>query len=214
MKLFYAHYPSLQSAFLRYVKQERQTVLEPWLVVCASSFLAQRLSAELAKQEGVLANFHFVTGSAVLRALDSEAGPALPEFPQDHLRDFLLKEILNEPGMNRYPLSRGFVQALKSSLRDLADSLAEPEILQEHLLTSTDPVLAQDGERLEWVGRVYKRYLEREANVAGYRSYQAFFERALGQIESSSYLKKFSHIVWYGFYDMSGRQLELVKRQR
>ena len=59
MKLFYAHYPSLESAFLRYVKQERQTALEPWLVVCASSFLAQRLSAELAKQEGVLANFHF-----------------------------------------------------------------------------------------------------------------------------------------------------------
>lgn len=212
MKLFYAHYPALEAEFVRYVSQQRKNAVEPWLVVCASSFIASRLSSVLAAQNGVVANIHFVTGSAVLHALDSEAGPELPLFPQDHLRDFLLKEILTEPGLDRYPLSPGFVQALKNSLRDLADSLAEPDLIEEHLQTSSDPLLEQDRERLEWLLRVYRRYLQREAQISGYRTYQAYFERALAQVETSSYLKGFSRIIWYGFYDMPGRQLELVNQ--
>lgn len=212
MKLFYAHYPALEKSFVDFVSTQRKNVLEPWLVVCASSILAKHLSASLAQQNGAVANIHFVTSSSVLRALDNEAGPALPEFPQNQLRDFLLKEILNEPDFHRYPLSRGFVQVLKSSLRDLADSLATPQVLEEHLQTFNDAALEQDKERLWWIARVYRRYLEREACVPGYRSYQSFFERALEQVEIANYLKKFTHIIWYGFYDMSGRQLELLKQ--
>ena len=211
MELFYAQYASLEDAFLRYVRQERKAPLEPWLVVCASSFLAQRLSARLAREQGAVANIYFVTPGTVLHHLDQSAGPALPKFPQNHLRDFLLQEILTEPGLDRYPPSRGFAGALKASLRDLADSLASPDVLEEHLRTTADPAFEQDVSRLAWITRLYRRYLERENNVPGYRSYQAFFERALEQVPTSAYLKKFTHILWYGFYDMSGRQLELVK---
>lgn len=212
MELFYAHYPSLEKSFIRFIRDRRKTPLEPWLVVCASSFLARRLAGVLAREKGAVANIHFMTGSALLYALDAEQGPALPAFPQDNLRDFLLKDILTEPGLNRYPVSRGFVQALKASLRDLADSLADPDVLEEHLNSTPDPVLSQEAERFGWLVRVYRRFNEREAQVCGYRPYQEMFERALNGVDSSVFLQGFKQIVFYGFYDMPGRQLELIDR--
>ncbi len=212
MTLFYAHYPSLEKSFLQRVRQHRRP-LEPWLVVCASSLLAQRLQTQLARAQGAVANIHFCTASSLLQRLDSEAGPALPVFPQNHLRDFLIKEVLAKPGLDVYPLSRGFIGALKSALRDLADSLVTPDVLEEQLQSEPDDgPSAQEKQRFAWLVQVYKTYLAREADVPGYRPYQALFERALAQVEKSSYLHTFSQIVWYGFYDMPGRQLELVYR--
>lgn len=213
MKLYYAHYPALQSRFIRFVRENRTSPVDKWLVVCASSFLSQHLQARLAGELGAIANIHFITAGALMNQLDRQApGDTLALLPQDHVRDFLIKEILKEPGLNRYALSRGFVQAVKSSLRDLADSLADPAVLEEHLLSMPDYVLEQDGGRFEWLVHVYKRYLERENSLPGYRSYQTAFERALSQVETSAYLQSFSHIIVYGFYDMSGRQLELIDR--
>lgn len=215
MKLYYAHYPALESRFVCFVQENRTSPVDKWLVVCASSWMAQRLQARLARTWGALANIHFITGSTLVGRLDEEApGEKLPLLPQDHVRDFLIKEILSEPGLNRYPLSRGFVQAVKSSLRDLADSLADPAVLEEHLLSLSDYILQEDGGRFSWLVALYKRYTERENSVPGYRSYQAAFENALSQVETSPYLHEFSHIVIYGFYDMPGRQLELLSRVR
>lgn len=213
MSLFYAHYPALEKRFLAYVRAERKSPLDKWLVVCASSFMAQRLQAQLALQNGALANLYFLTVSNLITRLDQEApGETLPLFPQDHLRDFLIKEILAEPGLARYPVSRGFVQTVKSTLRDLADSLAEPDVLEEHVRSLPDFVLQEDGGRFEWLIKLYRRYQEREAQLSGYRSYQDAFERAISQVETSSFLHSFSHILIYGFYDMSGRQWELISR--
>lgn len=215
MKLYYAHYPSLEDRFVRFVRQNRTSVVDKWLVVCASSFLAQRLQTRLATQFGALANIHFITGSSLVSRLDQEApGDTLPLLPQDHLRDFLIKEILSQPALKRYALSRGFVQAVKSSLRDLADSLADPAVLEEHVLSMPDFVMEQDGGRFAWLIEVYKQYLAREDSIAGYRSYQTAFERALAQVEHSAYLQQFSQHIVYGFYDMPGRQLELINRLR
>ena len=111
MELFYGHYASLEKSFIDYVASRRNNPLEPWLIVCASSLISQRLRAQLARNGGVVANMHFVTISSLLSTLDAAAGPAPALFPQDHLRDFLLKDILSEPGLNQYPLSPGFVRA-------------------------------------------------------------------------------------------------------
>ena len=214
MKLFYAHYPSLEDAFVHRVQTHRHG-LARWLVVCASSLLAQRLKERLARQFGAAANFYFMTAGALVSELDrAHPGPVCPLFPQDNLRDFLIKNLLSEPGLDRYPVSRGFVQAVKSSLRDLSDSLAAPEVLDEHLRLAPDSVLQQDGERLAWLNRLYRRYLQAEAAVPGFRPYQQAFERALEQAESSDWLHSFEEIVFYGFYDMTGRQLELFNRLR
>lgn len=214
MKLFYAHYPSLEDRFVQFVKAERKNPLDKWLVIGSSSWISQRLQARLAAELGVVANIHFTALSGVLARLAQEdtSSPALPLFPQDHLRDFLIKEILTEPGLNRYPLSRGFVQAVKSALRDLADSLADPDVLEEQANSMSDFAREEDGGHFDWLIRLYRRYCEKEKSIPGYRSYQQAFEAALGQIETSAYLHGFSRIIVYGFYDMPGRQLECVSR--
>lgn len=215
MKLFYAHYPSLEDAFVRRVQTQRSGVLSRWLVVCASTLLAQRLKERLARELGAAANFYFLTAGSLLEELDREApGDALPLFPQDNLRDFLIRNLLGEPGLDRYPVSSGFVQAVKSALRDLSDSLADPDVLDEHLRTAPDAVLERDGGRLAWFNQLYRRYLQAEAAVAGFRPYQQVFDRALAQTEHSDFLHSFDEIVFYGFYDMTGRQLELFNRLR
>lgn len=213
MQLFYGHYPSLEKKFLDFVKQTRTNPLEKWLVVCASSLVGQRLKEQLAAQTGVVANFHFITVGGLVSRLDGEAGgDTLPLFPQDHLRDFLIKEILTEPGLDRYPVSGGFVQAVKSSLRDMSDSLVDPAVLREQTMALPEAQFEQEGEQLLWLTHVYERYLEREAKVPGYRSYQEAFARALKQAENSPYLREFKQIVWYGFYELSGRQLEVFNQ--
>ncbi len=213
MQLFYGHYPSLESQFLKQIAQQRNHPLDKCLVVCASSWMAQELKKRLAQQDGIFANIHFITTGGLIGRLDSEAGvDERPLFPQDHLRDFLIKEILTEPGLDRYPVSDGFVLAVKSSLRDMADSLVDPDIFEEQVHSLPDTILEQEGDRLLWLIRVYRRYVEREQHIDGYRSYQQAFERALEQVEKSAYLKTFQSIFWYGFYELSGRQLELFNQ--
>ncbi len=211
MKLYYANYPSLERHFVRWIAQERTRTLDKWLVIGASSLINRRLQTVLARTYGALANIHFTTLSGLISTLDQEhPGPTLPLLPQDHLRDFLIKELLLTPGLNRYPISRGFVQSVKAALRDLQDSLADPNILEEHWQSMPEKVQQQDGGRFPWLVRLYRQYREKEKKVPGYRTYQQAFERALLQAEKSSYLQSFSHLVLYGFYDMPGRQLELI----
>ena len=215
MKLYYAHYPALEDCLVQFVHQTRVNSLDKWLFICSSSWVAKRLQTRLTRQWGALANMYFITGSSLVDRLDSEvSGEKCPLFPQNHLRDFLIQELLSEPGLDRYPVSKGVVQAVKSALRDLADSLAEPDVLEEHLQSMPDYVLEQDGGRFSWLVRLYKRYCQAEQQVPGYRSYQNAFEQALGQVEKSPYLQSFSHIIIYGFYDMPGRQWELFSRLR
>ena len=91
MKLFYAHYISLENAFVRYVRAERADMLAPWLVICSSGLVANQLKKRLAREFGAAANIYFMTGGALVSVLDSEApGETLPLLPQDNLRDFLI----------------------------------------------------------------------------------------------------------------------------
>ena len=215
MKLYYAHYPALEECFIRFIAAHRQNPTDKWGIICASSWLAQRLQTRLARELGAVANLHFITAGGLVARLDSEApGPVLPLLPQNHVRDYLIKNLLMEPGLDRYPVSRGFVQVVKSALRDLEDSLVTPDILEEHLQSMPDFVLEQDGGRFAWLVRLYKTYIAQTNKVPGYRPYQNAFERALKQVENSTYLKSFSQLIIYGFYDMTGRQWELLSRLR
>ena len=213
MKLFYAHYPQLREGFLEYFIKHRTDPLEKWLVVCASSRLSESLRKGITCRTGALANVYFSTFSGLLRSLDMETPTEkLPLLPEDNFRNFILKELLNKQGVNRYVPSAGFLNALKSSLRDLSDSLADPAVLEEHLRTTTDSRLEQDMPHLQWLNVVYAEYLKQENKIKGYRSYQSYFENGLNQVPLSDWLKSFKKIIFYGFYDLTGRQLELFQQ--
>ena len=215
MKLFYGSYLSLEKSFLQFVTSSRTSVLEKWLIICSSSLVADELQTQLAAQLGALANIHFMTLGGLISRLDAETGQnTLPLFPQDNLRSFLIKELLQRPGLDRYSISDGFVETVKNSLRDMADSLVDPAVFEEHIAALPDSILQEEGDRLFWIAHLYRAYLEAEQKIPGYRTYQNAFENALTQVEKSPYLQSFKQIILYGFYDMSGRQLEMVQRLR
>ena len=104
--------------------------------------------------------------------------------------------------------------ALRSSLRDMADGLVDADVLEEHLTTTTDPALMEGEEHWRWLVNVYRAYQTKMDGVPGYRSYQQYFEDALAQIEQSDWLNQFAEIWVYGFYELTGRQLELFHALR
>ena len=52
MQLYYAHYPALEDYFVRFVRTHRFSPTAKWGVICASSWLAQRLQIRLARELG------------------------------------------------------------------------------------------------------------------------------------------------------------------
>ena len=215
MQTFYGSLRALETEFLRYLSDKQPGPDRPVLVLCPSGRVAERLRTQLAEQNELVSNLYFVTFSQLLAALDNElpAGRA-PLLPSDGLHQYILKKLLEEPGLDRYRLSRGFVTALQSSLRDMGDALAVPEVLEEHLQTLTDPVLLAEEAHLQWLVKVFKTYQEKMDEVPGFRSYQTYFSQALAQAEKSPWLGHFSEIILYGFYELTGRQLELFHTLR
>ena len=210
MDLFYGNYRSLEEEFDTYVSALAAGPQRPVLVLCPSGRVAEYLRARLVKKNGFISNVFFCTLTQLLSTLDQERpGPHVPLLPADSLHDYILKNLLEQPSLNLYGASRGFISALKTSLLDLADSLAEADVLEEYARTITDPALAEEQAHLLWLVKTYRAYQAQMRQIPGFRSYQQYFEDALAQAENSAWLKGFTHIIFYGFYELTGRQLEL-----
>lgn len=210
MDVFYGSYRALEEKFDTYVAGLQPGPQRRILVVCPSGRVASYLRNRLVKQQGFISNVFFTNFSQLMSALDQEtSSPRLPLLPADSFHDYVLKKLLQTPALNRYPMSRGFVEALKESLLDLADSLADPEVLQEHLLTTTDQMFVNETAHMKWLLEVYHAYQAQMQQIPGFRCYQQYFEDVLAQASHSQWLAGFSQLIFYGFYELTGRQLEL-----
>lgn len=210
MRVFYAPFRALETRFAAYASGLKTGPGRRVLVLCPSGRAAARLRRLLAEKTGLVSNVFFVTFSQLLARLDAQdPAPRAPLLPGDNLHDYLLKNLLLTPGLERYKPSRGFSRALRASLRDLADSLADPDVLEEHLQTTSDPVLEAQMPHLQWLVKMYRAYLQKMDDVPGYRSYRQYFRDALEHVPASPWLKSFAEILVYGFYELTGRQLEL-----
>lgn len=215
MNNFYAPLRALEQKFITYTAELGPGPGKPVLVLCPSARVAAHLQKQLCQEKGVVSNIYFKTFSQLLEELDQEnVQQTDPLLPGNRLHEFLLKTLLSRPGLNLYRQSPGFLTALRTSLRDMADSLADPEILKEYVQNCQEPFLLQEQQHLLWLISVYQQYLNQMNKVKGFRSYQVFFNQALAQAEHSAYLQSFHQIVVYGFYELTGRQLELFNALR
>ncbi len=212
MKTFYGSLRVLEQKFISHITDIQPGPGRSVLVLCPSGRVAAQLRKQLVLTRGIISNIHLMTLSDLLANLDREAaGPRLPLLPGDNLHDYILKKVVSQPGLNLYPIHRGFLSALKSSLRDLADGLATADTLEEYIQTTDRKGIADAKEHLLWLTRVFKAYGQQMEQVPGYRSYQTYFTQALAQAEDSAWLRSFAEIILYGFYDLTGRQLELLQ---
>ncbi len=209
MKLFYAPLRALEQKFISHILGLQVGPKNGVLVLCPSQRVAFHLQNKLLQHQPVLGNITFNTWGQLMRELDKEA-PSFqkPLLPADHLQDYLLKNLLLRPGLNRYPATAGVISALKASLRDLADAMVEPEVLYEHWLSLPDFSLEDEQGHLKWLIEVYRAFLTEMDQMTDYRSYSQYFAQVLHTAEDSAYLRGFQHILFYGFYEFTGRQLE------
>lgn len=215
MNNFYAPLRALEQKFISYMAESGVGPGKPVLVLCPSARVAAHLQKQLCQEKGIISNIYFKTFSQLLEELDQEnVQNTDPLLPGNRLHEFLLKNLLARPGLDLYRQSPGFLTALLTSLRDMADSLADPEILKEYVQNCQEPFLLQEQQHLLWLISVYRQYLQQMNKVKGYRSYQVFFNQALAQAENSAYLRSFHQIIVYGFYELTGRQLDLFNALR
>lgn len=215
MRVFYAPFWALEKKFVSYAASLESGPRRRVLVLCPSGRVGARLRRRLTQQAGLISNVFFMTFSQLLARLDVQ-NPAekAPLLPADTLHDYILKNLLFTKGLDLYKPSRGFTQALHASLRDLADSLADPDVLEEHLQTTSDPILEAQMPHLRWLVSIYRAYLQKMDGVRGYRSYRQYFQDALDEARGGSWPEEFAEILVYGFYELTGRQLELFDALR
>ena len=210
MQVFYAPFRALEKQFADYTAALQPGPKRQVLVLCPSARVAARLRRLCAQKTGFISHVFFCTFSQLLTQLDAENSAAKePLLPADSLHDYLLKVLMSEPGLEYYKPSRGFLRALRASLRDLADALAEPDMLEEQLRLTSDPLLQSQLPHLQWLIKVYRAYLQKMNELPGYRSYQQYFSDALTALLHSAYLHSFHEIIIYGFYELTGRQLDI-----
>jgi ATP-dependent helicase/DNAse subunit B len=207
-------HPDLEDAFIERLK-EFAALKEPVAVVAPSRGMADRLERLAAVEKDLpLLGFHFHTfHSLALAITEGCRGPERlvsdPVF-LDRVVDRLLTE---QPGLGRVfggeVRPRALASALRSSMRDLLDAGVSPdeveEVFGEELVR--DP---RERERLRALLELCRGYEERLARI-GAASPSHITRLAVQAAETSQLLGSFKEVIYYGFYDLTGLQLEFFE---
>ncbi|MBI5241226.1 MAG: PD-(D/E)XK nuclease family protein [Elusimicrobia bacterium] len=215
LKVFYGPFhPDLEEAFAGRLK-ELAALKEPVAVVAPSRIMADRLERLAAVEKGLpLLGFHFHTFHSLAAVIteDRRGEERLVADPVFHDRvvDFLLNE---RPALGCVfggeVRPRALASALRSSMRDLLDAGVSPEnveeVFGEELIK--DP---QERQRLHALLELCRLYEERLAKLA-VASPAHITRLAVDAAETSELLGCFKEVLYYGFYDLTGLQLEFFE---
>lgn len=180
------------------------------MLVTPSGMLSRYLQKILTEELGSTANIFFHKFSSLGAVIDGEIeGEKKPLFSSAPLQDFLLKNILERSGR----VNRDVAPALKASLRDAADSLVNPDTVRD---IAAEGAFGSDDDTRKIINffDIYDAYYDEISSVPGYRSYKQFYGGVLSAAQSSAFLASFEEIIFYGFYEFTGTQLELFNQIR
>lgn len=203
-------HPGLEEDFTRFLKDLKgENPLSPVGVITPSRWLLSHLK-EVCLQDGVnLFHVSFLTLHALALKILRRAGEALA--PEEEIAfDFLLRKILetgNWPGyFHQGVRNKGFAEAFYQSIRDLKDSGINPD----DAIAAVREGYVPGGERVAEIFRIYRAF-ERKQDELGLRDYADCYRRAAALIRRDDYRPGYTTLVLYGFYDLSGSQLDLVE---
>ena len=212
LKVYYGPFhPDLENAFAKRLK-ELAARREPVAVVAPSRRMAERLERLAAVEKGLaLVGIEFHTFHSLALAVAGDAGRLVgdPVF-HDRLVDSLLS---HQPDLGRIfggeARPRALASALRASLRDLIDAGVLTEILEEFFGDEL-PVPEEERGRFRALIRLACAYQERLHGL-GLLSPSDLIGRAAQQAGDSEHLRRFKEIIYYGFYDLTGLQLEFFE---
>ena len=183
----------------------------PLLVVAPSRVLADRLERLLAVEKGLpLMGVHFHTFHSLAAAVVEETGfpdAALVSDPVFH--DAVVDRVLDRAsslGISKELRPKALSSAVRSSLRDLLDAGVDPALVAEHF-GSTLLRDEEEAARLNALLALAAAY-GRELEKLGVLAPSALARAAAEAAPSSALLGGFREILYYGFYDLTGLQLD------
>ncbi|MEK7389519.1 MAG: PD-(D/E)XK nuclease family protein [Elusimicrobiota bacterium] len=215
LKVVCGPFEALEPAFVAKLRAIRPGPGDaPVLVVAPSRVMADRLERLLVVESGVsLIGVHFHTFHSLAAAVVAEGG-----FPEGRLlsdpvfHDAVVDRLLDSAsslGISKDIRPRALASAVRASLRDLIDAGAAPEQVAEHFGSN----LLKDSEeaaRLNGLLALLAAY-EKELARLGVVPPSAVVRRAAELAGSSSWLSGFGAILYYGFYDLTGLQLDFFE---
>ncbi|MFQ5683642.1 MAG: PD-(D/E)XK nuclease family protein [Candidatus Binatia bacterium] len=209
-------HPDLEDALVREIlSHKRGALLCPLLILVPSSSLRRRLKVLLASEHRLdLLNVYILTFHQLsLRLFEELKGPSSPTL-QD---DLFLEESLRQIIRMRYHGTSAFsgleervggCAALWQTLRDLKDGRVEPTRVLEAL--NEGYFNQETGKKLFDLFFLFQSFLSC-CDRRKIRDYSDLDISVIKQIPSSVFLKQFSQIFYYGFYDLTQVQVDLFQ---
>jgi ATP-dependent helicase/nuclease subunit B len=207
-------HPHLETALIKEIRKSKAAdPLGPLLVLLPSDLLRRRLKLLLTREPDRafvnlwLMPFHQLT----FRLLSENYGLRLPVLRDDLFLEEVLRHAIRtgKPGTEAFAgidEKAGGCAALWQTLRDLRDGMVDPAIALEaynegHFSPQTNARVVNLLTLFQTLFRVCE-----ERGIQGYSEWERY---ATEQVPSSAFLKQFSRILIYGFYDLTQVQLDL-----
>ena len=205
MKVFCGSFAALESRFCDALGAST----EKTLVVAPSGRLLERLERALLERRGCVANVELRTFMGLASLLAAELPGGRPFLGDPAYYDFALKTVLQERGELSLTAARGCVSAVRSAVRDAADACIDPALILQNL-EGGEFRKKSEAERVSWLLRLQASYLERLEQLPVMPHYSLFRTAAAQAVDSPS-LREYDSVVFYGFYDLTGLQYELLR---
>ncbi|MGH7871326.1 MAG: PD-(D/E)XK nuclease family protein [Candidatus Binatia bacterium] len=205
-------HPDLENAFVENILRHKSAdLLCPLLVLTPSDLLRRHLKILLSREQRLsLLNVHLLTFYQLSLRLWGENNGNPPELRSDLFFEEALRQVIRtrQPGTEPFAgieERAGGCAALWQTLRDLRDGLVDPAVALEALdegnfgpraseRTSQMLVLLQSFQQL-----CQQRKITDQADLTRYATEHA---------SESAFLRQFSQIFYYGFYDLTQIQID------
>ena len=208
-------HPHLEDALVEEIVKYKSTEpLCPLLILVPSDALRRHLKVLLARERNLsFVNLQLLTFYQLSVKLFAEAKGVNPPVLRD---DLFLEEALRQIIRARHPETAAFsgideraggCAALWQSLRDLRDGLVQPDVALEALRENQfDPRTKERTANLLVMLQTLVHFC-REHGIVDHSTLDRF---AIAQAPASSFLHQFARIFYYGFYDLTQTQVDLV----
>jgi ATP-dependent helicase/DNAse subunit B len=209
-----SYQPTLESALLSRFAALKKRPLDPVLIVTASSRLKEHLERLIARKFGSVLNVHFHTLGSLADTLARESGTLEKPVLSDPLfYDALVKNLIrrNKPFESFADLAvpEGFPSAVRSTLRDLLDAGVNESLVEEAM---AEKFVGRDVDvgSLKELLTLYRLYLG-ALELLPLAPNAKVTEVATEHAGDSRFLKDCGTVLFYGFYDLTGRQVDFFE---
>lgn len=203
MELINGSYKALEEAFVEHFNKIKTEPLDKVLIITQSQRLNQRLKERLLSSEECLSCVFWQDILGLVYNINQASDNYIPLKQKTALDYFKLKDFLQKNNFNTSP---GYIQALQATFLDLQNALIGPRDLLK-IKEFDEALYTKDLKDLIFIYQNYLKLTKTEEEI----SYKDFFIAALDKIEKNSYLAQFKQIIFYGIYDLTSLQYDIVK---